>query len=64
MKFLIGTVVNYREEQKYYIPLEKIESMVYPDANGGTLVVWTHSDGFTSYASFKEAPVEFETTTF
>lgn len=44
MKFLIGTVVNKREKQRYYIPLKKIESMVYPAANGGTLVVWTHSD--------------------
>lgn len=64
MKFLIGTVVNKREEQRYYVPLKKIESMRYPDADGGTLVVWTHSDGSTSYVSFKEAPAEFEITTF
>lgn len=63
MKFLVGTVVDDRREKTYYIPLKKIESIVYPDANGGTLVVWTHSDGSTSYASFKQAPSEFEITT-
>lgn len=64
MKFLVGTAVDKRQEQYYYIPLKKIESMVYPDANGGTLVVWTHSDGSTSYVSLKQAPSELETTTF
>ncbi len=62
MKFLVGTVVNESREQTYYIPLKKIESMVYPDANGGTLVIWTHSDGSTSYVSLRESPSEFEIT--
>ena len=56
MKFLVGTVINNSQEQTYYIPVKKIESIVYPDSNGGTLVVWTHSDGSTSYVSLKEAP--------
>lgn len=62
MKFLIGTAVNESKEQTYYIPLKKIESMVYPGANGGTLVIWTHSDGSTSYVSLKQAPSELEIT--
>jgi hypothetical protein len=62
MKFLIGTAVNESQEQTYYIPLKKIESMVYPAANGGTLVIWTHSDGSTSYVSLRESPSEFEIT--
>jgi hypothetical protein len=62
MKFLVGTVVNESREQTYYIPLKKIESMVYPDANGGTLVIWTHSDGSTSYVSLRESPSRFTIT--
>jgi hypothetical protein len=64
MKFLVGTVVNESREQTYYIPLKKIESMVYPDANGGTLVIWTHGDGSTSYVSLRESPSEFKIMTF
>lgn len=54
MKFLV--VTNSTNGQTVYIPLKRVNSIRYPNANGKTLIVWESGDGSTTYEEFEEKP--------
>lgn len=60
----LAKMTNAINNQTVYIPLDLIDSIRYPSANGNTLVTWTNRDGkSTNYEEVKEEPGDIQVIT-